>query len=446
MSPQPIFANHKVVRNFVLITLCSQFAYSVLAMKGVLLPQMLELWNVSKTEFGLLMSLYGFVHIIFYVALSWAQDRFSPRMLIPLAMIAGGATTFFLGKTSDFYTLCILFLLLAVLCDGAFWPAVLSSVRRSTTDENQGKAFGLLEGGRGIIEFLQNSMTLGLYAWLGYSVFGLEVAFMINGVIMIILGVVCWLVLPRDNLLKSAADSDQKLREVAEGMKLTLRMPEIWMAGLSGFFIYFAYTSLPFYITYLTELYTLPVLAISIFGIASTSVGRIGSAFPAGFIANRFFGGSTGAMRAGLFLVFVFGLAMALLPPVQSLVWVAMIGIFPLIFVIFFMRALYFAPYGEMGLPPRFSGAVIACAAFVVYLPSAFAYLVWGYLLDSFPGEQGYRLMFFGLALLGLAGAVSATILHRRTDEGLRERIAARVAELDKKLGLEGEEKSFAEG
>ena len=63
MSPQPIFANHKVVRNFVLITLCSQFAYSVLAMKGVLLPQMLELWNVSKTEFGLLMSLYGFVHI-----------------------------------------------------------------------------------------------------------------------------------------------------------------------------------------------------------------------------------------------------------------------------------------------------------------------------------------------------------------------------------------------
>ena len=52
---------------------------------------------------------------------------------------------------------------------------------------------------------------------------------------------------------------------------------------------------------------------------------------------------------------------MALLPPVQSLVWVAMIGIFPLIFVIFFMRALYFAPYGEMGLPPRFSGAVIAC-------------------------------------------------------------------------------------
>ena len=221
MSPQPIFANHKVVRNFVLITLCSQFAYSVLAMKGVLLPQMLELWNVSKTEFGLLMSLYGFVHIIFYVALSWAQDRFSPRMLIPLAMIAGGATTFFLGKTSDFYTLCILFLLLAVLCDGAFWPAVLSSVRRSTTDENQGKAFGLLEGGRGIIEFLQNSMTLGLYAWLGYSVFGLEVAFMINGVIMIILGVVCWLVLPRDNLLKSAADSDQKLREVAEGKKLT---------------------------------------------------------------------------------------------------------------------------------------------------------------------------------------------------------------------------------
>ena len=144
---QPLFSSRKVLLNFLILVLCSQFAFSVLAMKGALLPQMLTLWQISKTQFGVLMSLYGIVHNIFYVALAWAQDRFSPRVLIPLNMVLGGITTFFLGSTTDFATLCFLFVMLSLWCEGAFWPAVLSAVRKSTADTNQGKIFGLLEGG-----------------------------------------------------------------------------------------------------------------------------------------------------------------------------------------------------------------------------------------------------------------------------------------------------------
>ena len=63
---QPLFSSKRVVANFIVLVLCSQFAFSVLAMKGALLPQMLELWQISKTQFGLLMSIYGIVHNIFY--------------------------------------------------------------------------------------------------------------------------------------------------------------------------------------------------------------------------------------------------------------------------------------------------------------------------------------------------------------------------------------------
>ena len=75
--------------NFLVLVLCSQFAFAVLAMKGALLPQMLELWNISKTQFGMLMSIYGIVHNIFYVALAWVQDRFSAKVLIPVNMVMG---------------------------------------------------------------------------------------------------------------------------------------------------------------------------------------------------------------------------------------------------------------------------------------------------------------------------------------------------------------------
>ena len=101
---RPLFSSRKVLLNFLVLVLCSQFAFSVLAMKGALLPQMLELWQISKLQFGVLMSIYGIVHNIFYIALAWAQDRYSPRVLIPVNMILGGVTTFFLGKTNDFFS------------------------------------------------------------------------------------------------------------------------------------------------------------------------------------------------------------------------------------------------------------------------------------------------------------------------------------------------------
>ena len=164
-------------------------------------------------------------------------------------MILGGITTFFLGGKLDFNTLCFLFLMLAIWCEGAFWPAILTAVRRSTNDDNQSKIFGLLEGGRGIVELFQNAIALGLYTYFSYSTFGLEIAFKINAVFMIILGLISWLVLPSHILLKST--QDQKLnREVIEGIRLCLTIPQVWLAGSLGFFIYVIYTSLPFFITF----------------------------------------------------------------------------------------------------------------------------------------------------------------------------------------------------
>ena len=441
----PLFSSKRVLLNFLVLVLCSQFAFSVLAMKGALLPQMLELWQISKTQFGVLMSIYGIVHNIFYLALAWAQDRFSPRILIPVNMVLGGITTFFLGQTNDFATLCFLFVMLSLWCEGAFWPAILSSVRKSTSDSNQGKIFGLLEGGRGGIELLQNALTVGLYAWLGYSLLGLEIAFMVNAVIMIVLGIVSWFMLPTETLLKSGNDQKAANREVLAGMSVTLRLPEVWLAGIAGFGVYLAYTSMPFFLTYLQDLHALPVLAISIFGIVSTSGGRIGIALPSGFIADRYLGGASGGLRVGLFGVAVLaGLTVAVTLSGGG-AWLAM-GLMILLSVLFFfMRALYFAPFGEMGLPPRFSGSVIAVAAFMIYLPSSFAYLLWGFILDSYPGTLGYGLMFGILSAMALFSTAVAHRLHRCIVIGTAQRISQRISALDTELGLNGEEKTLSE-
>ena len=444
MPPASPFLTKNSVLRFVILVLCSQAAFSVLAMKGVLLPQMLELWSVSKTQFGILMSIYGTTHTVLFLALSWAQDRYPSRILISVNMIMGGVTTFFLGIVTDFGALCFLFLMLAIWCEGAFWPAVLTAVRRSAKNEHQSIIFGLFEGGRGCIELMQNALTLWLYTAFAYSVLGLQVAFKVNAVIMVILGIFSWFALPDETLLKST-DRAGRTREVIEGMKLSISLPSIWLAGFTGFCIYCIYTTLPFYVTFLTESYAVPILGVSIFSIAATSGGRIGAALPAGFVAKKFFSNATGAIKSSLWLVLLLSATLVFVPHKVASWWLPMIVLAIMIILVFFMRALYFAPFGEMGIPPRFSGSTIAFAAFIIYLPSSFAYFLWGYLLDSYADTQGYRVLFIILSGVAALGIVTSHRLQLTIRAGVSDFIEAKVVAIDEKLELQGVEKNFVD-
>jgi len=125
--------------------------------------------------------------------------------------------------------------------------------------------------------------------------------------------------------------------------------------------------------------------------------------------------------------------------------WPAISLMLTIAFLIFFMRSLYFAPFGEMGLPPRFSGSVIAIAAFIIYLPTSFAYLLWGVLLDSNQGVQGYQYMFTVLAIVAVSGWLLARNLNKRIRSGANKRIAAKIQAMDASLGLQGEEKTLSQ-
>ena len=235
------------------------------------------------------------------------------------------------------------------------------------------------------------------------------------------------------------------MQEVREGMKITLAMPEVWLAGVSGFFIYFAYTSLPYYVTYLDESYALPALAASIFAILSTSVGRISSAFVAGFVTNRLFWelsrwdadrprshrctGNSARTDANDTVTRLGGNGST-----------DASGIYHFLHARALLRTVW-----RDGATPTIFGIGDRCSRFCGLRALVLWLLSLGLLLDNFPGDTGYRYLFTTLAVIGVSGAVAAIFLRRRMGEGLRDRIARKVAVLDEKLGLEGEEKTFAQ-
>ena len=82
--------------------------------------------------------------------------------------------------------------------------------------------------------------------------------------------------------------------------------------------------------------------------------------------------------------------------------------------IVFTMRAVFFAPMDEVKVPAEITGAAMSLASLVIYLPNAFAYVIYGHFLDSYPGMTGFRIVFcimIGWAVLGLG--VSTFLIHR---------------------------------
>ena len=82
--------------------------------------------------------------------------------------------------------------------------------------------------------------------------------------------------------------------------------------------------------------------------------------------------------------------------------------------IVFTMRAVFFAPMDEVRVPKEITGAAMSLASLVIYLPNAFAYVMYGSFLDRYPGMAGFRIVFsvmIGWAVIGVG--VSTFLIHR---------------------------------
>ena len=91
--------------------------------------------------------------------------------------------------------------------------------------------------------------------------------------------------------------------------------------------------------------------------------------------------------------------------------------------IIFSMRAVFFAPVDEIGVPRHISGAAMSIACIFGYCPQMFAFTLYGSMLDKHPGLVGYKMVFSTMAGFAVLGVVITTILlkmiKRKQESGI---------------------------
>ncbi|HTG83870.1 MAG TPA: MFS transporter, partial [Gemmatimonadales bacterium] len=137
---------------FALLVMAGGTIYKLANLKDAFYVPMQEAMGLSHTEIGTLLSVNSMVATALFIVGGYLADRFSTRILIPLGLVGTGTLGLFLSTFPGFGTLLLLFALLAVCSDCLVWPALLKSIRQLGGSKEQGRLFGLLEGGRGVVD------------------------------------------------------------------------------------------------------------------------------------------------------------------------------------------------------------------------------------------------------------------------------------------------------
>ena len=117
----------------------------------------LQAYNLTNTQMGSLGSIFGVFGMISYLFGGVVADFISPKKLISISLILTGVAGFCHLFATNYSMLLVIYLVWGFTALFAFWPALVKGIRSLASSEEQGKAYGFMEAGRGV--------TISLSLW-----------------------------------------------------------------------------------------------------------------------------------------------------------------------------------------------------------------------------------------------------------------------------------------
>ncbi len=384
-------------------------------------PTLLEAFGFTNTQLGDVFAVYGVMAMIAYFPGGMVADRFSARSLLTISLVATGVGGFYMTTYPGPAGMALLYGYWGVTTILLFWAALIRATREWGGSSAQGRAFGILEGGRGLAAALFATIGVAVFAWFLPEDLALiddeerraafRAVILLYSFAAIAVGVLTWFLIPP---VKHVGDSSRGLFRNAAAV--TTR-PLVWAQAAVIICAYCAYKGLDNY-----SLYAVQVLGMNeVDGAQLSAYGayiRPFAAIAAGVLADRWSAGKTIGALFSVLLISYAMLSFAL--PDGSGLAVIYANIFVSFFAVFGLRGVYFALLEENKTPPYLTGSVTGMVSFVGYTPEIFFAPITGRILDASPGlvgHQNYFLFLTGVMAVAIVVVVGLLKLQESDSE-----------------------------
>jgi nitrate/nitrite transporter NarK len=360
--------------------------------------------NLTNTQLGILMSVFGVVALLTYFPGGWLADRFSSRKLITFSMVATGLAGFYFATFPSYPLSIAVHGFWGITCSLTFWGAMIKATRTWAPGAEQGRAFGILESGRGVAEIVSSTALLVVFARLGSGEAGLARVIILFSIIDILLGLMAWFTVVDSATHDRSLGAGRSNPSFAQALRF-LKMPRVWLMSIVILAAYSAYWGSYYFTPYATDVFLMSVLLGGAIGVGKMYFKPL-SALGAGFLADRV-GVARSIAWSFAVLILSFGI-FAVMPGKPGLLIVLVLNTGVASVAIFALRGIYFALLEEGGVPQASTGTVAGLMSAVGFTPDVFMPVLGGLLLDRYPGRSGYSYYFAFIVGLCIAGLLSS--------------------------------------
>ena len=402
--------------SFGILMLGAGTIYKLGFLKDAFYVPMQEFMGLSHTQIGTAMSIAGLISTFSFLTAIGITDKVSKKIMIPFSLISICLCGIWLSTFPSYPVFLLIYCLLAICADMLYWPTMLKTVRLLGTEDEQGRMFGIMEAGRGLMDTIIAFGALGIFSAMGSTAAGLKMAILFYSIVPGVIGIIMYFMLEPDDAPAPTPVQTQENASAAKekntsGIMRTLKNKNIWLVSFNIFFVYSVYCGLTYFIPFLEEAYALPAALVGVYGIINQYGLKMLGGPVGGFITDKILHSATKYLRIAFVIVGVIVAVFAMLPHKSMGIFLGMFITLTISACVYSMRAIFFAPMDEVHVPREITGSAMAMGSFIGYLPGSFMYAVYGGILDKFEGLFGYRIVYLMMAVFAAGGFVLSTYI-----------------------------------
>lgn len=379
-------------------------------------PTILSVFEINNLQLGTAFSVYGVIAMVSYFVGGPIADRFSSRKLITVSLLLTAAGGLYMVFIPSLFGLSLLYGFWGISTILLFWAAFIKAIREYGGEFTQGRAFGLIEAGRGFFAAAMASVAVFLFD--AFLPSGIEVdsiagkagaignIILLFSVFILLSALFIWLSIPKAARPLSSSNQQLSLR----GVKEVIQRRSIWLQALILLCAYVGYKCTDYFSLFASDVFGYSDVDAAHFGSISFWARPV-AALAAGLLGDRYLHSK---MVCICFFLIILGsgvISSGVIAPHMEILLILTIASTSI--AIYGLRGLYFALIHEAKVPLIYTGSAVGIISVVGFTPDIFMGPLMGYVLDSSPGMLGHQHLFAILAVFGVIG-LGASLLFMK--------------------------------
>ncbi len=394
---------------FVLVILAAGSIYPLVYLRTGYSETILEVFNMTGEQLNNIYTVIGLVFVVGYFPSGWIADKISPKKLLSISLLGTGISGVWLSTIPNYNGVVFAYILFGIFSVFTFWGAHLKIVTMLSEEGQEGKYFGILDGGKGLVEAVLALAALAIFTSILGSSTDLETkSTALKGVISMysyaLIAISVFIFIFVDEGKENTGTSKEKTSFSEEFKKVTTLFKNkfVWINGGIIFFSYIMAYQIYYLTGFLQNNIGYSAVSAATLGAIILWMRPIGGAI-GGYLGDIF--GRAKILAIALIIAAFTSITVALLPTTLThMGFNALILIIAL--TIYVIRGLYWSIVSDAKIPTNLMGTAIGLISFIGYLPDMLIPQINTQLFKAFGDTGGYNAYFIFNSFAAIAGVI----------------------------------------